>query len=174
MKYIFFLIIGILFTNCKKQEAENNFDEIIHYQITDEGALKNKESERFFTIFTSLEKHKLDLQSFEKEIIDFGFTKHTFQKEKTKAINDFITNKIYYKENFTACVPYYRDILILKSKGKTIAILKICFECNMTEYYGKINTNFTEIKNEEDFNNYFRDFNQLYFILTGKEYKTNL
>ena len=174
MKYIFLLIIGILFNNCKKQEVENNFDEIVHYQITNESILKNKEYERFYTIFNSLKKHQLNLQTFEKELIDFGFKKHTFQKEKTKAINDFITNKIYYKENFTACIPHYRDILILKSKGKTIAILKICFECTMTEYYVKINTNFTEIKNEEAYNNYFSEFKQLHFILTDKKYRANL
>ena len=44
----------------------------------------------------------------------------------------------------------------------------------MTEYYGKINTNFTEIKNEEAYNNYFSEFNQLHVILTDKKYKTNL
>ena len=174
MKYLFSLFIIVFFTYCKNKETKNEFDEIIHYQISDETALKNKESERFFTIFTSLKKHKLGLQTFEKELIDFGFKKHTFQKEKTKAINDFITNKIYYKENFTACIPHYRDILILKSKGKTIAILKICFECTMTEYYGKINTNFTEIKNEEAYNNYFSEFKQLHFILTDKKYRANL
>ena len=170
MKYVYYIIIGLLMTSCKKNETENNFDEIVHYQITNESILKNKESERFFKIFSSLKKHKTSLQTFEKELISFGYTQHTFQKEKTKAIEDFITNKIYYKENFTACIPQYRDILILKNNGKTIAVLKICFECTMTEYYGKINSNFTEIKNNEAFKNYFSEFNQLHVLLTGEEY----
>ena len=80
MKYLFSLFIIVFFTYCKNKETKNEFDEIIHYQISDETALKNKESERFFTIFTSLKKHKLGLQTFEKELIDFGFTKHTFHK----------------------------------------------------------------------------------------------
>ena len=158
-------------TSCKKNETENNFDEIVHYQITNESILKNKEYERFYTIFNSLKKHQLNLQTFEKELISFGYTQNTFQNDKTKAINDFITNKIYYKENFTACIPNYRDILILKNNGKTTAVLKICFECTMTEYYGKINSNFTEIKNNEAFKNYFSEFNQLHILLTGEEYK---
>jgi hypothetical protein len=171
-KFILLFFFTIIF-GCKNEPLYNNFDEIIHYQITNEGALKNKDSERFYSIFTSLSGHKLSLKTFEKELIDFGFTKHTFQKEKTEAINDFITNKIYYEGNLTACIPHYRDILILKSKGKTIAILKLCFECAMVEYYGKINSNMKNIEAKDIGENYFNEFDQLYKTLTGKKYKTD-
>lgn len=173
-KFILLFCLSILYTNCKEKPVTNNFDEIIHYQITNEDALKNKDSKRFFSIFTSLNKHKLSLNTFEKELTDFGFTKHTFSKDKTNSINDFITNNIYYDSHLSACIPHYRDILILKNKGKTITILKLCFECQMVQYYGKINTNMSEKKLEEVYDSYFSEFNQFHKTLTGKDYKIDM
>jgi hypothetical protein len=66
-------------------------------------------------------------------------------------------------------VPSYRDILILKKNKKTIAILKICFECDMVDKYGIINSTFKESDIDED--NYFVNFKNLYKILYNKEYK---
>ncbi|MCZ8198041.1 MAG: hypothetical protein O9267_10575 [Flavobacterium sp.] len=169
MRKLFYSSIIVLFLfSCKKERNVNNFDEIIHYVITDEIADKNDTTKRFNEIFMSVYGHKLNFQTFEKELISYGYIKNLVPKEKIKKIDEFITNDIYYESHLTACVPSYRDILILKKNNKIVSVLKLCFECGMIDKYGVIESNCSE---NIDFDTYFMNFEGFYKTLHGKTYK---
>ncbi len=166
-KLLCFSIIVLFFFGCKKEKKVNHFDEIIHYNIDNKIAKTNDTIKRFHEIFMSVYGHKISFETFEKELILYGYTKNSLDEEKIKKVDFFISNKIYYDSHLTACVPSYRDILILKKNKKTIAILKICFECSMIDKYGIINSTFKE----SDIDSYFVNFENLYKMLYNKEYK---
>ena len=169
MKYLFSIFIIVFFTYCKNKETKNEFDEIIHYQITDDKVSLNIKNDYFEEIFSSTNGHELNITKFETEIESFGYEKRNIEKSKLNKIDIFLSNEIYYDAHLVACIPSYRDILILKKNKKTIAVLKICFECTMNEIvYGSIETNFNEDKLKSD--NYFSSFNVLYSYLYDKEY----
>jgi len=169
MKKILLLLFFILIISCEKEPVYNNFDEIIHYKITNKKAYKVDTIKRFQNIFTSVKSQKVDFNKFEKELLDFGYLKNDLKKDKIKKVDSFISNKIYYGGHLVACVPYYRDILILKKEKKTVGILKICFDCSMIELNGKIETNFNEKELKGD--DYFNNFGKLHKILTNKDFK---
>ena len=170
MKYfIITIILTFSLISCKEGQISNNYDEIIHYSILDEQIKTVEINEKFNSIFMNIYSHKISFKNFEKELVSFGYTKNSLDKEKIKKVDLFISNEIYYDDHLTACVPSYRDVLILKKNKKTIAVLKICFECDMVDKYGIINSTFKESNIDED--NYFVNFKKLYKILYNKEYK---
>ncbi len=170
MKYfIATIILTFSLISCKEVQISNNYDEIIHYSILDEQIKTVETNEKFNEIFMSVYGHKISFKNFEKELVSFGYTKNNLDEEKIKKVDLFISNEIYYDGHLTACVPSYRDILILKKNKKTIAILKICFDCDMVDKYGIINSTFKE--SDIDMDSYFVNFENLYKILYNKEYK---
>jgi hypothetical protein len=116
--------------------------------------------------------HKMNFETFEKELILYGYTKNIIPKQNIQKIDKFITNEIYYDGHLTACVPSYRDILILKKDNKIVSVLKLCFECGMVNKYGIINSTFKE--SDVDMDNYFINFENFYKMLYNKEYKKQL
>jgi hypothetical protein len=141
MKKRFLILILLQFISCKTT-VENNFDEIVHFSITDEMAQKNESNQKFKHLYSSLESvQKID-PDFEKDLLNYGFIKKIATKEVVAKINHSISNDLNLEYHQSACEPMYRDILILKKNNITKAILKICFECEMNDAIGKIKSNF--------------------------------
>ncbi len=164
-KLFYSSILAFLLLNCKNEKNTNNFDDIIHFVITDEIASKNDTVKRFNEIFSSVNEHKINFQTFEKELISYGYVKNPVPKEKIRKIDEFLTNDINYKSHLTACDPSYRDILILKKNNKTVSVLKICFECGMVDKYGVLESNYI---NNIDFDTYFMNLEVFNKTLYGK------
>ncbi|MBC7525132.1 MAG: hypothetical protein H7239_11920 [Flavobacterium sp.] len=167
-KFVFLTIIIILSLNCKNERKINHFDEIYHYALPSEMSTKNSSVKRFNEIFSSVYGHKINLKTFEKELISFAYTKNTIPKEKIQQVDEFVTNDIFYKSHLTACIPSYRDVLILKKNHKIVSVLKLCFECGMVDKYGALKSQCNKIDN---FENYFMNFENFYKTLHGKTYE---
>ena len=160
-------MIALFLLSCKKERNTNNFDDIIHFVITDEIASKNDTIKRFNKVFSIVNGHKINFQTFEKELISYGYIKNPVPKEKIRQIDEFLTNDINYESHLTACFPSYRDILILKKNSKTVSVLKLCFECGMVNRFGVIESNCSE---NIDFDTYFMNFEGFYKTLYGETY----
>lgn len=161
------IIVFFIFYSCNKKTIVNNYDEINYYKIDNKTAYKYDSIKRFNEIFMGVYGHKIDIDNFENELLKFGYKKNEVEKEKIIKIDSFISNNIFYDSHLSACVPFYHDILILKKKRKTIGILKVCFDCAMIDKYGEIKTSFKDSYINDE---YFSNFNNLYFILNNKEY----
>ncbi len=172
-KKLFYLsILGLLiFSSCKKQKLINHYDEINHYSIDNESANKFDDVKRFNEIFTNVYSHKLNFYTFEKELISFGYKKNKLNIEKVREVDEFLSNNIYYESHLTACIPSYRDIVVLKKRNKIVGIIKICFECSMIDKYGEIKTSLVENDIDES---YFSNFDSLYKILHNKDFKNTI
>ena len=170
MKKIILLLSFALIFGCKKEPIYNNFDEIIHYNITNKNAYKVDTIKKFHDILGDTGgSHKMDFNKFEEELLSFGYEKKEIKGNKIKQVDLFVSNNSLYNVGLTACIPYYRDILILKKKKKTVAVLKICFDCGMVSHYGKIESNLKET--ELDLDKYFIDFEKFHKTLTNKNFK---
>ena len=179
MKNIISIISIFLLISCtKKNETKkpiaketqkviltNDFDEILHFTVSEEIEKKNKNNQTFQDIYSNLDDMKIDLNTFEKQLSDLGFTFEIISESKIKSVLNTITNDINLKYHEVACVPFYNDIFIFKKTKKPVAALKVCFECGMNETIGVISSNFdTENKNK------FSDYSVLYTLLYNKEY----
>lgn len=164
-KLFYSSIVALFLLSCKKERNTNNFDDIIHFVITDEIASKNDTVKKFNEVFSSVNGHKINFQTFDQELIAYGYIKNPVPKEKIKKIDEFLTNDINYESHLTACVPSYRDILILKKNNKTVSVLKLCFECGMVDKYGVIESNYSK---NTDFDTYFMNLEVFNKTLYGK------
>lgn len=141
MKKLILLLFTVIICSCKS-EAQNDFDTLIHYSITDEKALKNETNNSFNKLYSGLEAPKSIEKDFEKKLISYGYVKTIVPKDKISAICKTISNDINLKYHEVACIPMYRDILIFQKDNKTKAVLKVCFECGMNDLSGKFESNF--------------------------------
>ncbi|POY41296.1 hypothetical protein C3L50_01880 [Flavobacterium alvei] len=141
MKKLVLLLLTVIICSCKSG-AQNDFDTIIHYSITDEKALQNENNNSFNKLYSGLEAPKSIEKDFEKKLISYGYVKTIVPKDKISTICKTISNDINLKYHEVACIPMYRDILIFQKDNKTKAILKICFECGMNDLSGKFESNF--------------------------------
>ena len=61
------------------------------------------------------------------------YKKRELNKRTSKFIKSYICKKkINLNNEFSECLPIFRDILILKKQTKIVGIIKICFECNLS------------------------------------------
>ena len=141
MKKLVLLLLTVIICSCKSG-AQNDFDTIIHYSITDEKALQNENNNSFNKLYSGLEAPKSIEKDFEKKLISYGYVKTIVPKDKISAIFQTISNDINLKYHEVACIPMYRDILLFQKDNKTKAILKVCFECGMNSVSGKFESNF--------------------------------
>jgi hypothetical protein len=163
MKKIILLLITVIIYSCKS-EAQNDFDSIIHYTITDEKAVKNENNNSFNKLYSGLDAPKSIEHDFEKKLISYGYVKMILPNDKISAICKTISNNINLKYHEVACIPMYRDILIFQKDNKTKAVLKICFECGMNDVSGKFESNFNY-----KITNILSNYELLYKILYSKK-----
>lgn len=105
------LLFALIILGCSPK-ATNDFDQIIHYSITDSLANKLKNDQRFSEIYSSINAHKINYEVFENELAMYGFSGKSLPSSTKEQVNEHITNTLYYDGHLVACVPFYRDILI--------------------------------------------------------------
>jgi hypothetical protein len=141
MKRLVLLLVTVIICSCKSG-AQNDFDTIIHYSITDEKALQNENNNSFNKLYSGLEAPKSIEINFEKKLISYGYVKTIVPKDKISVICKTISNDINLKYHEVACIPMYRDIFLFQKDNKTKAVLKVCFECGMNDLSGNFESNF--------------------------------
>ena len=72
-----------------------------------------------------------------------GFTKKEVHRSKFESINKLFCEKEHKQDMLsTTCIPFYRDVLIFRNKGKIVVAAKVCFDCGHHIISGtKYNTN---------------------------------
>ena len=141
MKKLLFLLLTVIICSCKSS-AQNDFDTIIHYSISNEKASQNKNHNSFNKLYNGLEAPILIEYDFEDKLISYGYVKTIVPNDKISAICKTISKDINLKYHEAACIPMYRDILIFQKDNKTKAVLKVCFECGMNALTGNFESNF--------------------------------
>lgn len=162
MKKITFFLITISIFGCT-QKATNNSNEILHYSITNDNVKLQEKNKEFVQLYNSLEPSNKTINNFEEALLNFGYIKNKISKEKISKINHTLVNDINLKYHEVACIPMYKDILILKKGDNIKTIIKICFECGMNEVSGNIKSNF-DYENSKKMSNY----NILHLLLYNK------
>jgi hypothetical protein len=77
-----------------------------------------------------------------------GFKKNNIDKKNNIELNRIFSTKVS-ELIYSSCFPFYRDILIFKKNNRTIGMVKICFECGQSIFYGeKNNTEYFGENNE--------------------------
>jgi len=145
-KVIVLFVFVLCFTSCKKEPFFSNFDTIEYYQLAIEDTIvervliENKDSVLVKTIDGRLPKNLKD-EIFFSEINSDRFIKREFASDDLHNFINLFNSNVFLNVNTTACVPIYRDFLILKEKNKTVGIINICIDCQMHNIKTK-NNNF--------------------------------
>lgn len=73
--------------------------------------------------------------SFEKNLIEIGYTSKKLSKERFKELKEVFREK-GINEGDVACIAIYRDIYVFKKKGKVSGVAKLCYDCEMSHFIG--------------------------------------
>lgn len=83
---------------------------------------------------------------FYKKLSAEYFNEKSFSKKDVETFKEIFNSSTFTDIYTTACIPDYRDVLILKKSYKIVGIVKICLGCEMNYIIGKDQNNKT-IKN---------------------------
>jgi len=65
--------------------------------------------------------------------IEKYYKKNELNLKALKFIKSYICKtKINLNNDYSECMPIFRDIIIFKKQSKTVGIIKICFDCNLS------------------------------------------
>ncbi|HLO37408.1 MAG TPA: hypothetical protein VK173_02900 [Lacibacter sp.] len=133
------LISVVLLNHPSKYRQYFEFDELDHYSIRISHDKEIKLIERDSLSSEEIRLNDVLLQPERTKLADttnliglekIGFAKKKIHPSKFQAINSLFSEKQHNEILSAACIPFYRDILIFRSKGKIVGTAKICFECN--------------------------------------------
>ena len=139
MKKIALLLMIILFLACSKKEMIfSNFDTIEHFHLINDSLLDYKTRD---SISEKIMNNDFPLNLNDKSFYD-KLTQNNFSKIKWSNIDVSFFKNNFIRDTFTntyttACIPDYRDILILKESNKIVGIVKICIGCQMHYIIGE-------------------------------------
>ena len=137
-KNILLIIIAFAFFSCKKQPFFSNFDEVVYFRLKDEILInhKTKDSISKKVFFEDYPSELSDNLFYEKLKLNY-YSNKSFSESDVANFKDIFNDKTFTDQYTTACIPEFRDILILKKDKKTVGIVKICIECEMNFIIGK-------------------------------------
>lgn len=140
MRKIILLFLSILFfTSCKKESFFSNFDSIDYYSADKKyyskfhNRLTEKSDTNYIKIIEGDLPKKLDDSLFYSELNSAKFINSKVSQSDIKSFKELFNDDTFTDVYTTACIPDYRNILILKKSNKIIGVLKICYGCQM--YY---------------------------------------
>jgi hypothetical protein len=140
IKIIFSIIIILTFgfyfyTNAK---YFSDFDEVNYYRIANEEILNQSQKDSILQKITNLDyPDKINDEVFLNYLNSKKYFKTNLENEDLMILkNEILVNNFSFTRQSNACIPTYRDILILKKNKKIIGIAKICFECKMFYFFG--------------------------------------
>lgn len=142
-----------------------DFDKVEHYQIESENENKTFSKDKFkdsiyikFLYDLCYEDTNTFILQYAYKLKEIGYQKKEFKNINNKELKEILRYKKIEGDYTTqTCIPVYRDILVLKKEAKTIGVIKLCFQCEMS----CINGNLIEFSN---FGTY-HDFQKLRKIL---------
>lgn len=163
MKLLFAILIIIFSLYSCEEGTENpkaskdfekeyyfDFDEITHYKANfnafdyvfldkDSGSIEDN----FISEVVTGTDRPTSLQDtlFIKGLDTLNFIKKEVPSEILSKVNEIFSTKYHEDIYGTACIPKFRDILILKKDSSITGIAKICFECEQSSIKGsKVST----------------------------------
>jgi hypothetical protein len=138
MKIILNLLLLILLVSCKKESYFSDFDTIEYYSLKNDSLIdyKKKEDSLAIKIFNEDFPNELNNIDFYKVLNGQKFSKHTINNDDVSILDAIFKKRFSFSGTASACVPNYRDILILKKKDSIIGVAKICLECEMFHFIG--------------------------------------
>lgn len=162
-KYYLLLIITIISCNNSKEnllkgktspkkDLKKFFesDEIDHYyldisedKIIDILSIENrtKDEKELGELLASHYPDSISEPNFELKLKKFHFVKKELNEKKKKEVETIFSQKDSLQNEYSGCLPNYRDIFIFKRKDSIIGIAKVCFGCGITQFYGtKVDT----------------------------------
>ena len=137
-KIIVFICLTLCFISCKKSSFFSNFDEIDYYRLKNESVLED-ESIDFISKKVLFEDYPTALTDslFIKNLNLNYNSKKMFSKLDITNFKNIFNSNTFTNQYTTACVPKFKDILILKKTNKIVGVVKICIECEMNYIVGK-------------------------------------
>ncbi|KGO86683.1 hypothetical protein [Flavobacterium suncheonense] len=139
MNKIILLISFILLACLQKDKPFFDFDEVYHYQTTENESRLYSERNPDTPQLEKDEYKKITYSSnYPKSLNDNWFLervekyfpkKQKIDNRKLNELSEIFTERKEKKTIFSACVPIYRNIFIFKKNGKVVGISKICFGC---------------------------------------------
>lgn len=166
MKKLLLIFLFISLYSCSEENFFSEFDEVDYYTLKNDSLIsfENKNDSIALKIYN--EDYPFDLKNVEfyKIINQDRFIKRNIIKSDINLLGKIFTTKNKYFETSNACIPNYRDILILKKEDSIIGIIKICMECEKYQFIGNIpkvdEYNFSQTRNFEDLDKIFRKYNK--------------
>jgi len=138
MRKILILFLFVL-VSCKKEPFINNFNQIDHYQLTNESI---EDSEKgFMNVIFEDYPIKISDTTFFNRINNNYWKINSLNKNKVDKFKKVFNKKDFSCEFDSACIPMYRDIYVLKENKKVTGILKVCYECEMYYFIGQNDKN---------------------------------
>ncbi|OYU79014.1 MAG: hypothetical protein CFE23_16005 [Flavobacterium sp. BFFFF1] len=105
-------------------------------------------------IFSGHSPEKLNDDKFFTVLSEY-YTLNNLDKSRVNKLKKILTDRQYDLLYTSACMPMYRDVLILKKADSVIGIVKICFECQQIYFLGnRINTK--NFGTNKDYNNLWK------------------
>lgn len=129
-----------------------DFDEAIYYsgtdsitnQIFDRDSQPNKSFKDSIVneIVSDFHHQAADDKNVLRYIDNMGFSETVIPKSKHAELKEIFRERDYTMNlESTTCEPIFRDIFVLKKKGKVTGMAKICYDCGMHRILGtKANT----------------------------------
>jgi hypothetical protein len=146
-KLFLFFVVSFLFSSCKKEPFFSNFDIIEHYHLKNDPLLDEIPNDFVWQkiMYNDYPLSIEDKQFYEK-ISAKNFNKKLFSRKDIDTFKEMFISTTFTDFYTAACVPEYRDILILKKSDTIVGIVKICIGCKMHYIIGK-NQNNKEVVN---------------------------
>lgn len=147
------LIASLILVSCKEKEQLNgeqskkplpvlgkyyfDFDEVVYYTVPDDSPDKYTDNDHN----TKMDSIAMDIFFGEAPGVNdtesiayldsIGFRKKYIPASKHNSMREIFRERSFIPPSVdTACAPIYRDIYIIKDKGKNVGIVKICYECS--------------------------------------------
>ncbi len=172
-KYYLLLILTIISCNnstkvipkediASKKELKKFYDsdKIDHYyldisedKIIDILCIKNgtKDEKNLGQLLAGHYPDSISEPNFESDLKKFHFVKQELNGEKKKEVENIFSQKDSLQNEYSSCIPEYRDIFIFKRKESIIGIAKVCFGCGISQFIGtKVDTEGFGLQTELD------------------------
>jgi hypothetical protein len=147
----------------KCEETIFEFDKIEYYNVEIEKGFGIKPTQTDTLKINLLNDEYSSLKdSINLKNIELYYKKTNLNKRSLQYIRSYLCKNVIKKENYLSeCFPVFRDILIFKKDSKIVGILKICFECGMSnlvsEKYNSSTFNCSMLINLDNFLKSSRD-----------------
>ena len=140
-KIILLFSILISLNSCQEKPFLSIFDKVEHYHLSNQSMLNYETRDSLLTkiIEKDYPSNLYDNDFYQK--LKLNFSIKTFTNSNVEVFKNLFNKSTFTDVYTTACIPEYRDILILKKENEVIGIIKICVGCKMHYFVSKNDEN---------------------------------